>query len=69
MKAGRAIKRKVFEAALCGARLVEVQVIASKGLSLPSHVELPAMLHYGLDLPTPIPDLDVTDAGSRRGRG
>lgn len=56
------LKRSVFEAALSHG-MVTVHVVPAEGLALP--VEAPCALHYGLDMPRPITDLDVGPLGIR----
>lgn len=60
--------RQLFEQLLAHYEEVSITVVNADGLSLPAHV-MPkgatTTLIYGLDQPTPIPDLVVDDEGIR----
>ena len=58
----RALKRAVFEAAICKGTVC-VHIDAAEGLEAP--VSVPCMLEYGLDQVRPIPDLDIGPLGIR----
>lgn len=59
------LKRPLFEAALAQGHRIMVTAILSPGLDLPSeHLRSDGvLLEYGDNMPTPIPDLEVTDEG------
>ena len=57
-----ALKRAVFEAAIAQGEIA-VLVADVPGVDVPCG--LPCTLHYGLDMPKPIPDLEVDESGVR----
>lgn len=63
MQSQNTIKRALFEAALQSGR-VFLTVVPTDGLELPSTCQdVVVTLEYGHDMPNPIPDLEITDAG------